>query len=272
MAVSSYDTFPADVKRLPSVGALLDPNVERILSLKPDLVIVYGSQVDLKRSSAGPASACSITVMPGLPTSRRRFEALGERTGDAAKARELADRIEQGLRDIRARVRDVPGRAPWSSSAASGWRCADSTPAAASAFSTTCSTWRAGRTSSMTSGCRPSRPSTEQILAKRPDVILEVRAANSAFPSGDRASELSVWKALSAVPAVRNDRVHFLFDDRIVIPGPRVVEGRRHGAGAAPGIPRPAPKMKILLSWSSGKDSAWALHVLRREGARSPGC
>ena len=25
--------------------------------------------------------------------------------------------------------------------------------------------------------------------------------------------------------------------------------------------------MKILLSWSSGKDSAWALHVLRREGA-----
>ena len=23
---------------------------------------------------------------------------------------------------------------------------------------------------------------------------------------------------------------------------------------------------KILLSWSSGKDSAWALHVLRREG------
>lgn len=25
--------------------------------------------------------------------------------------------------------------------------------------------------------------------------------------------------------------------------------------------------MKVLLSWSSGKDSAWALHVLRREGA-----
>ena len=25
--------------------------------------------------------------------------------------------------------------------------------------------------------------------------------------------------------------------------------------------------MKILLSWSSGKDSAWALHVLRRDGA-----
>src|SRR5262249_27093392 len=38
VAVSSYDTYPPEVKALPNVGALLDPNVERILSLKPDLV------------------------------------------------------------------------------------------------------------------------------------------------------------------------------------------------------------------------------------------
>jgi ABC-type Fe3+-hydroxamate transport system substrate-binding protein len=67
--------------------------------------------------------------------------------------------------------------------------------------------------------------STEQILAKRPDVVLETRAANSAFPTGDRQAELDVWKALASVPAVRSNRVHFLFDDRIVVPGPRVVEG-----------------------------------------------
>ncbi|HET7697024.1 MAG TPA: hypothetical protein VFK57_15020 [Vicinamibacterales bacterium] len=29
--------------------------------------------------------------------------------------------------------------------------------------------------------------------------------------------------------------------------------------------------MKVLLSWSSGKDSAWALHVLRRDGVRVAG-
>jgi len=42
---------------------------------------------------------------------------------------------------------------------------------------------------------------------------------------GDRDAELNVWKVLASVPAVRNGRVLFLFDDRIVIPGPRVVEG-----------------------------------------------
>ena len=26
---------------------------------------------------------------------------------------------------------------------------------------------------------------------------------------------------------------------------------------------------RVLLSWSSGKDSAWTLHVLRRTGSRS---
>jgi iron complex transport system substrate-binding protein len=67
--------------------------------------------------------------------------------------------------------------------------------------------------------------STEQILAARPDVVVEARAANSAFPTGERDAELNVWKALASVPAVRNNRVHFLFDDRIVIPGPRVVDG-----------------------------------------------
>ena len=47
--VSNYDRFPADVARLPKVGGLLDPDVERLLSLKPDLVIVYDTQTDLKR-------------------------------------------------------------------------------------------------------------------------------------------------------------------------------------------------------------------------------
>ena len=42
--VSSFDRFPPEVSRITQVGALLDPNVERILSLKPDLVVLYSTQ------------------------------------------------------------------------------------------------------------------------------------------------------------------------------------------------------------------------------------
>src|SRR4051812_34317526 len=44
VGVSSYDRFPPDVQRIDRVGGLLDPNVERILSLRPDLVVVYATQ------------------------------------------------------------------------------------------------------------------------------------------------------------------------------------------------------------------------------------
>ena len=47
VAVSSYDEDPPQVRALPRVGALLDPDVERIIALRPDLVLLYGSQTDL---------------------------------------------------------------------------------------------------------------------------------------------------------------------------------------------------------------------------------
>ena len=44
VGVDDYSDFPAQVAKLPKVGGLYDPNVEKIVSLKPDLVIVskYG--------------------------------------------------------------------------------------------------------------------------------------------------------------------------------------------------------------------------------------
>ena len=54
-----------------------------------------------------------------------------------------------------------------------------------------------------------------------------MRAVNEAFPTGDREAERRVWNTLGSVPAVRDGRITFLFDDRIVVPGPRVVDGTR---------------------------------------------
>ena len=52
VGVSTYDDFPPETKSLPRVGALLDPDTERIFSLRPDLVIVYGSQSELESQFA----------------------------------------------------------------------------------------------------------------------------------------------------------------------------------------------------------------------------
>ena len=48
IAVSSFDKYPADTAKLPRIGALIDPDIERILFLRPNLVMIYGSQTSLR--------------------------------------------------------------------------------------------------------------------------------------------------------------------------------------------------------------------------------
>ena len=45
VGVGSYDNFPLDIGNLPRVGGLIDPDVEAIIALRPDLVVPYDTQV-----------------------------------------------------------------------------------------------------------------------------------------------------------------------------------------------------------------------------------
>jgi iron complex transport system substrate-binding protein len=64
---------------------------------------------------------------------------------------------------------------------------------------------------------------SETILARRPEVIVELRASGVAAEY--RGKEVAVWNALPALPAVRAGRVVLITDPRTVVPGPRVAEG-----------------------------------------------
>jgi iron complex transport system substrate-binding protein len=225
VAVSSYDTYPPAVKALPSVGALIDPNVERILSLKPDLVIVYASQTDLEQQLARAGIAVFEYRHAGLSDVTSTIRAIGARTGDAVHANAVASKVEGDLADIRAKVRALAkprtllvfGREP---------RTLRGLYASGGVGFLNDMLETAGGTNVFADvKLQAVQASTEQVLAARPDVILETRAAAEGFRATDRAAELDAWNALASVPAVRNHRILFIFDDRIVVPGPRVAEG-----------------------------------------------
>jgi iron complex transport system substrate-binding protein len=67
------------------------------------------------------------------------------------------------------------------------------------------------------------QPSNETLLARAPDVILEVRASGL-IDSGDASTERTVWSALPGLPAVRNGKVHFMSGQHLVVPGPRLAQ------------------------------------------------
>jgi iron complex transport system substrate-binding protein len=227
VAVSSYDSYPPEVKSLPNVGALLDPNVERILTLKPDLVVLYGSQDDLKRQLTRAGIGIFDYRHAGLADITSTLRDVGRRVGAAQKADAVATQIERDIDGIRAKVRAAP--APRVLLVFGRERLALRGIYASGGVGFLNDMLRAAGGVNVFEDVKTQavQATTEQILARRPDVILEVRGANSDFPTGERAAETAVWQPLGSVPAVKNGRVLFLFDDRLVIPGPRVAEATR---------------------------------------------
>jgi len=225
VGVSSYDTYPPEVTALPKVGALLDPNVERILSLKPDLVVIYGSQQDLKAQLEKAGIGVFSYRHAGLQGITDTIRELGARLDETAAADALAGRIERGLDDVRRRVQGRPRprtllvfgherlslRGMYVSGGVGFLHDMLGVAGGENVFADV-------RTESV-------QATTEQIIARRPDVIVETRASAGAFSPSERDAETRTWNALGSVPAVRNGRIVFLFDDRIVVPGPRIVDG-----------------------------------------------
>jgi iron complex transport system substrate-binding protein len=225
VAVGSFDTYPPEVKRLPKVGALLDPDVERMLSLKPDLVVVYATQTDLKEQLTRAGIALFDYRHAGLADVMTTIRALGQRTNHAVRAGEVATTMERGLDEIRHRVDGRPrprtllvfGRerlALRGIYASGGVGFLDDMLRAAGGDNVFADVQR-----------QAVEATTELVLTRSPEVILEIRSSDGALSPPDLASELGVWRSLASVPAVRNGRLLYLADDRLVIPGPRVVEG-----------------------------------------------
>ena len=233
-AVSSYDRFPPEVERLPRVGALFDPDVERILSLRPDLVIAYASQTDLvaqlKRARI-PVYAYRHGSLADITAGMRE---LGGRIGMAAEAGRAAADVERGLAEVRSSVAGAPrprtvlviGREPQSLRAIS--------VSGGYGFLHDLLNLAGGSNVFGDVKRESMMVATETILAKQPDVILELHYSDTASRD-DEARERAAWKLLPGVPAVRNGRVHLLYGGELVVPGPRVVLTARAFARALHG-------------------------------------
>ena len=225
VAVSSYDREPEAVNALPRVGALIDPNVERILSLKPDLVIVYGTQGDLKTQLDRAGIPHAAFTHGGVRDVTAAIRAIGARTGDGAQAEIVATEVEQSLAAVARRVADRPrprtllvfGREPGTlrNMYASGGK----------GFLHDMLTLAGGENVFADQPRESVQVTTEMLLALRPDVVLELRSSAGGH-------DLSAWQALASVPAVRDRRVLALEGSELMVPGPRIARATERFARA----------------------------------------
>ena len=221
VAVSSFDDDPPEVAGLPRVGALLDPDTERILALRPDVVLIYGSQVELGRQ----LERAGIRTFPyrhgSLGDLAPAFRALGELTGREEEARRVMAGIQARFDTVRARVAGRPrpsvmlviGHEPQS------LRHLDASGGVG--FLHDVIELAGGRNVFADVERQAVRVSTEMLITRAPQVIVDLHYSRE-MSAEEGAAEQQVWKQVPSAPAVRNGRVHILLGDHLVVPGPRI--------------------------------------------------
>lgn len=223
VAVGSFDRYPLQINTLPRVGALLDPDLERIISLKPDLVTVYGSQTDLREQLERAQLPLFVYSHADLSDVTRTLLELGTRVGRAERARELTGAIERQLQAIRQQVASKPRPRTLIVFGRESGALRGIYASGGYGFVHDMVTAAGGDNVFADLKQQAVQATTELIIARRPEVILELRA--EPLNEEQLAREINAWKPLSSVPAVRSGRVHIIADLRTVVPGPRVAEG-----------------------------------------------
>ena len=235
-AVSTYDHFPAEVAVLPRVGGLLDPSVERILAIKPDLVIVYATQKELieRLDRAGiPYFNYQHKALADIMTTIR---ALGARIGSAGRADAVASGMDRSLAEIRARTAGLPHPATLLVFERDPASLRNVYASGGYGFLHDMLEIAGGRNVFASLKQQAVQASTEMLIASKPEVIVELRYGDN-LKNADIARELRAWDTLASVPAVRSHRISALAGDEFVVPGPRVVDATRRLAEALhPGL------------------------------------
>jgi iron complex transport system substrate-binding protein len=223
IGVSSYDNRPPEVAGLPKMGALLDPNTERILAVRPDMVLTYGTQrnlqIQLRRAGIGVFNYRH----GGLSDIFSVLRELGVATGHAAEADRVAADLERRLTTVRVRTANLPrpktllvmGRDPLTLrnlNASGGIGFIHEVLEIAGGTNVFADVRRQAVT-----------VSSEMLLSRAPEVVIDLHYGDSEPTDRARAEqELAVWQMVSSVPAVRHKKVFPLYGDHFVMPGPRI--------------------------------------------------
>jgi iron complex transport system substrate-binding protein len=213
---TTYCDFPEEAKAVQKVGDTIQPNIEAILALRPDLILV-------STSSQLEAFTAQLTEhkIPVFVTDPHDVEGVLksiENIGVLLEQRQQADKL---IRDLRERIAAVetavkdrtPTRVFYQLSAKPLYT------AGRGAFVTDLIK-RAGGLS-VTADVPEAWPrySEESAVAARPDAIVLPTGGSM----GDANSEVA--EGLERAPAVLNGRVLKISGDLLVRPGPRAIEG-----------------------------------------------
>jgi iron complex transport system substrate-binding protein len=213
---TTYCDYPPEAKQVAKVGDTLQPNIERIIALRPQLVLVStASQLEaFTRQMDEQGIAVYVTDPRSLEDVFRSIKSLGELLGEAERSEKVVNELRERASKIEDAVKaSKPVRVFYQVSAAPLYTIGRDT------FLTDLIRRAGGQ--SVTANVPGSflRYSDEAALASQPEAI--ILSVDSSMDQSNAKPAPSLMKS----PAAVNGKVYGINGDLLSRPGPRLVEG-----------------------------------------------
>jgi iron complex transport system substrate-binding protein len=229
VGVDRFSRYPPEAQRKAKVGDYVNPNLETIASLRPDLVIIPTNPVKLAERLAVLRLKVLEIDQDTIAKLYESFRMVGQATGATAQAAQLAATVRGQLEAVRMRAAPlkktrmmfVVGRTP---------NRLDGLIVVGQASYLNEIIALAGGDNVFRDAVAPyPGVSLEEVLARNPDVIIDMGdMADTVGVTEEHKREVtSLWERLSSVAAVKQHRVYAVASDIYVQPGPRVVDAAK---------------------------------------------
>ncbi|MDA8108255.1 MAG: cobalamin-binding protein [Betaproteobacteria bacterium] len=216
VGISGYTVRPPQARReKPRVSAFLSAKIDKILELKPDLVIGFSDlQADILRDLAKAGLDVLVFNQRSVDQILSTILTLSAIVGAAARGRALIERLEKGLEEIRAAAGAFRRRPrvyfeEWDEPMISGIRWVSELVAIAGGEDVFPELARSPAASGRTIAA------SSEVVRRSPDVILGSWCGKKFRP--ERVAARPGW---SEIPAVRDGELHEIKSADILQPGP----------------------------------------------------
>jgi iron complex transport system substrate-binding protein len=230
IAVSSYDEYPPEVVGKPRVGALLNPNIEKIIEMHPDLVITYGSQELLRQRLEAAGIRMFGFTHGNVEHTLKYMLDLGRTVGAEEQAERLVQDIRQTFDELRQHAPPERPKVLLVHERRAGVLGAFYS-IGSRAFQHDLIGIAGGRNLFSDVDSETIQPTLEQIISRHPDIVLETLPPP--LNSAEAAERRSDWKTIG----IPESRVHIEAESYLLVPGPRMAIAARRIAEIIHAVP-----------------------------------
>ena len=220
---TDYCDYPEKAKILPKVGGYINPNLEAIVALEPDLVVLLANQsqlIEQLKQLNLPTLAVKNTRLNDI---QQAIKIIGDRTQHQAQAEQLLSHIKQQINTIKHKTASKPrprvlitmGHSMDSNQIKTIYIAGQHD------FYNDLITLAGGVNAYQKTNLKVPSLSIEGIVQLNPDIIIDI------FPEADDhriniKQAIQRWHKLDYINAVKNDRVYIVEQSYATIPGPRL--------------------------------------------------